>query len=313
MARVVFMGTPEFAIPTLERLIAQHQVAGVVTQPDREAGRGRQVSHSPVKRLALAHGLPVLQPKSLRREPEAVERLRSLMPDVIVVAAYGLILPQAVLDIPTHGCLNVHASLLPKYRGASPIAGAILGGETETGITIMLMDAGMDTGPILAQVRAPIYPDDTTGTLEPRLARLGADLLAETLPRWLGGAITPRPQDNSQATYTRLLSKEDGQIDWTEPADLIARKVRAYNPWPGTYTIWAGNLLKILEAEAVPNPPALAQPGEVLADPMGVAVGTGEGLLRLKTVQLAGKRAMDAAKFARGARGFVGSIMTKFQ
>lgn len=311
MARVVFMGTPEFAMPTLQRLIDQHQVVGVFTQPDRAAGRGRQVIPSPVKRLALAHNLPVLQPRSLRREPKAIEHLRTLAPDVIVVAAYGLILPQAVLDIPAHGALNVHASLLPKYRGASPIAGAILGGETETGVTIMLMDAGMDTGPILAQAREPIHPDDTTGTLEPRLARLGADLLAETLPRWLKGEITPQPQDNSQATYTRLIAKEDGQIDWTEPAELIERKVRAYNPWPAAYTTWAGNLLKILKAQASLDTSIAAQPGEVLRHSMGIVVGTGHGLLRLESVQLAGKRAMDADDFARGARGFIGSrLMT---
>jgi len=311
MARVVFMGTPDFALPTLERLLAQHQVVGVFTQPDREAGRGRQVSFSPVKRLALAHHLPVLQPQSLRREPETVERLRTLSPEVIVVAAYGLILPQTVLDIPAHGCLNVHASLLPKYRGAAPVAGAILGGEAETGITIMLMDAGMDTGPILTQAYTPIRPDDTTGTLETRLAHLGADLLAETLPRWLNGEIVPRPQDDSQATYTRLISKDAGQIDWHEPAELIARKVRAYHPWPGTYSTWNGRWLKILKAQAIPAGPEPVPPGKVLAYPGGIAVGTGDGWLRLEVVQLAGKRAMDVQAFARGARGFIGASMTK--
>ena len=305
--RVVFMGTPDFAVPSLRALVTGgYDVVGVVTQPDRPAGRGRKLTASPVKRFAEEHGLPVLQPKTFR-QPEPVAELAALAPDVIVVAAYGLILPQAVLDIPPHGCLNVHGSLLPKYRGAAPIPAAILAGDEETGVTIMLMDAGMDTGPILSQATCPIEPEDTTGTLTAKLAELGAELLMETLPRWLAGEIEPQPQAHELATYAPMIRKADGRIDWTLPAEQIARQVRAYQPWPGATTFWRGKLLKVLKADALPEVVAKGQPGCVVRWEDGAAVLTGRGLIVLKEVQLAGKRPLPIADFLRGQRGFEGS------
>ena len=306
-ARVVFMGTPDFAVPTLAALLAGgHDVVGVATQPDRPAGRGRQLTASPIKRLAAGHGIPVLQPTTLR-QPEPVAALAALAPDVIVVAAYGLILPPAVLDIPPHGCLNVHGSLLPQYRGAAPIPATILAGDAETGVTIMLMDAGMDTGPILSQAACPIGPQDTTGTLTGKLAELGAGLLAETLPRWLAGEVEPQPQDGALASYAPMIRKADGRVDWTQPAEQIARQVRAYQPWPGATTFWKGQPLKLLRVRSLPA--AAVAPGRVVVWDDGAAVGTGEGLLLLEEVQLAGKRAMSMGDFRRGQRGFIGSLL----
>ncbi len=302
MARTGFMGTPEFAVPILRALSQTQDVVGVYAQPDRPAGRGRKVTVSPVKEEALAHGLPIFQPKTLR-SARVQDELRGLQPDVIVVAAYGLILPQAVLDTPPKQCLNVHASLLPKFRGASPIAFAILSGETQTGITIMLMDAGLDTGPILAQRAISIANDDTTGTLERRLSALGAVLLTDTLPRWLAGALTPQPQDDAGATHTRLLTKEDGLIDWSLSASEIVRRTRAFNPWPSAHTTWRGQPLKVLEASARSTP---AERGCVYADDGAVLVGAGEGSVELVEVQPAGKRAMRAAEFLRGHRDMLG-------
>jgi len=305
--RIVFMGTPDFAVPTLATLVdGGYEVVGVATQPDRLAGRGRQLAASPVKRFAEVHGLIVLQPTTLR-QPEAVAALAARAPDLIVVAAYGLILPQAVLDIPPHGCLNVHGSLLPRYRGAAPIAAAILVGDVETGVTIMLVDAGMDTGPILSQAACPIEPEDTTGTLTVKLAELGAALLSQTLPRWLASEIEPQPQDDEMATYAPMIRKADGRVDWTRPAEQIARQVRAYQPWPGATTFWKGQPLKLLRVR--PEPAATAAPGRVMAWGDGAAVGTGEGVLLLEEVQLAGKRAMAIADFLRGQHGFVGSLL----
>jgi methionyl-tRNA formyltransferase len=310
MERLLFMGTPDFAVPVLEALIGQYEVVGVVTQPDQRVGRGRKVEASPVKVVALAHDLPVLQPPSLRR-PEAVAELRALAPEVIVVAAFGQILRAEVLDIPPKGCLNVHASLLPRYRGAAPVAAAILAGEEETGVTIMLMDEGMDTGPILSQATCPISPQDTRESLSAKLAQLGADLLMDTLPRWLAGEIEPRPQDHSQATYSRIIAKEDGLIDWSQSAVEIWRQCRAYYPWPSTHTYWRGKLLKVLKAKALPHWSGEGEPGWVVALHEGLAVATGEGALLLGEVQLAGKRAMDAEDFARGQRDLVGSELGK--
>jgi methionyl-tRNA formyltransferase len=304
------MGTPDFAVPVLKALIGRYEIVGVVTQPDRQVGRGHKVEAPPVKVLALAHDLPVLQPASLRR-PDAVAELRALLPEVIVVAAFGQILRAEVLTIPPKGCLNVHASLLPKYRGAAPIAAAILAGEEKTGVTIMLMDEGMDTGPILSQATCPIFPQDTGESLSARLAQLGANLLMDTLPRWLAGEIQPRPQDHSQATYSRIIAKEDGLIDWSQSAVEIWRRSRAYYPWPSTYTYWRGKLLKVLRAEPLPLWSGEDKPGQVMALDEGLAVATGEGALLLREVQLAGKKSMDAGDFARGQRDFVGSVLGK--
>ncbi|MCX7853670.1 MAG: methionyl-tRNA formyltransferase [Caldilineales bacterium] len=305
--RTVFMGTPDFAVPSLQALLADpaYQVVGVVTQPDRAAGRGRERRASPVKHVALAAGLPVLQPERLR-EPAAFAELAALAPELIVVAAYGQILRPEVLNLPRFGCINVHASLLPRWRGAAPIAAAILAGDTVTGVTIMLMDPGMDTGPILAQQAEPILPDDTAATLGARLARLGADLLIRTLPDYLAGRIQPRPQPVEGVTVCRPLTKEQGRMDWNLPATTLARMVRAYDPWPGTYTTWEGQILKILAATTAPGE---ALPGHVLAWGEGAAVGTGEGLLVLQAVQPAGGRRMPIAAFRRGRPDFIGAVL----
>ncbi len=309
MERVVFMGTPAFAVPSLRALAAHYEVTLVVTQPDRPAGRGRALVPTPVKAAARELGLELYQPDSLR-SPEALEVLRQARPDVIVVAAYGEILRQNVLSLPPFGCVNVHASLLPRHRGAGPIAAAILAGDAVTGVTIMLMDAGMDTGPMLAQAEEPIHPDDTTATLTPRLAELGAQLLIETLPRWLAGELTPQPQDSAQATYAPMIRKEDGLIDWTDPAVAIERAVRAFDPWPGAYTFWQGRRLRIARAEALPAWCGPQEPGTVVGLGAGAAaVVTGEGALRLVDVQLEGKRCTDCCSFVCGQPGLIGSVL----
>jgi methionyl-tRNA formyltransferase len=308
--RILFLGTPDFAVPSLAALYEQGpahgwQVVGVGTRPDRPAGRGKQLAISPVKQYALAHGLPVLQPAGLRKDPAAVETLAALAPDLIVVAAYGLLLPSSVLSLPTFGCINVHASMLPEYRGASPIATAILDGREVTGVTIMLMDEGMDTGPALRQASEPIRPGDTTAGLSQRLAILGAGLLIETLPDWLAGTLVATPQSElpGEPSVCRLIRKEAGRIDWHRPAAEIERMVRAYTPWPGAYSTWRGEVFKVLEAAVAPGE---AEPGRVVGTLAGPAVGTQSGLLLLKTAQAAGKRAMPAAAFANGAAGFIG-------
>ena len=309
--RIVFMGTPAFAVPTLERLIAsEHEVVAVYTQPDMPAGRGRRLAHSPVKKMALEHGLAVLQPLRLRGSAQ-IEQLASLRPDVIVVAAFGQILSQRVLDIPPFGCLNIHPSLLPRYRGASPIASAILAGDEHTGATIMLLDAGTDSGPILARRQIAIEPEDTTGPLTVKLAQVGAELLMDTLPPWLGHRLTPQPQDEAKATYTQPISKEEGEIDWNLPAIDIWRRIRAFQPWPGCYTRWQGKTLKVLEALPLPG---AGQAGRVVYlsgkgknELKGSVVGvqTGEGILGVLRLQMEGRRAMTAAEFVRGQRGFL--------
>jgi methionyl-tRNA formyltransferase len=314
---IVFIGTPDFAVPSLRRLAAAgHTISAVITQPDRPAGRGRHLAPPPVKLAAEELGLPVLQPETLR-DAEALDAIRALQPEVIVAVAYGQILRQELLDIAPRGVLNVHPSLLPRHRGASPIAGAILAGDEQTGVSIMLMDAGMDTGPVLAQLRIPFRPDYTTEWLTGQLAHLGADLLAETLPRWLGGQIKPRPQDDSQATVTHLIRKEDGAIDWTLPAIEIWRRVRAYNPWPGASTTLDGEALRIWQAQPL-NEKSDAPPGTIVATPPGIppkdvgydlpafAVQTGDTLLGVQVVQPANRRRMTAWSFANGRPGLIG-------
>jgi methionyl-tRNA formyltransferase len=310
MARVVFLGTPQFGVPVLEALVRHHEVVVVVTQPDRTGGRGREQLYVPaVKRVAEAHGLRVLQPISLRRDTEAVEVLRQAQADVFVIAAFGQILRPKVLAIPRCGCIGVHASLLPKLRGAAPIATAILRGEDETGITLMLTDAGMDSGAIIAQRRVPIASTDTTETLADGLARLGAALLIETLPAWLAGEIEAQPQDETQVTWAPPLAKQEGLIDWTHTARAIDARIRALTPWPGAYTLLAGKSIKLLSARPRLDGPDVALPGTVLAQGEEIAVATGAGLLVLGQVQMAGKKALDACTFARGQRGFVGSVL----
>lgn len=310
--RIVFMGTPEFSVPALEYLIkSEYQVVGVYTQPDRPTGRGRKLEESPVKKVALRHGLEVFQPVKLRN-PDEVARVAALKPDLILVAAFGRILPQSVLDIPKFGCLNIHPSLLPKYRGATPIPAAILAGDKETGVTIMLMEAGMDTGPIVTQIIVGIEPSDTTESLTNRLAQASVRLLAEALPLWFDGSLKPKPQDSSKATYTSPITKEDGAIDWRMSTIEISRRVRAFYPWPGCYTWWQGKLLKVLEAIPLNKEGSLV-PGRVVTlapgQPAAVGVETGDGVLGLLRVQLEGKRALAASEFLSGQRTFVGSIL----
>lgn len=306
------MGTPDFAVPSLQALLDSSsrgwQVVAVATQPDRPAGRGQRLVSSPVKQLALQQALPVLQPATLRKDPALLETLRQLAPTVLVVAAYGLILPASVLALPTFGAINVHASLLPAYRGASPIAAALLDGQSETGVTIMLMDEGLDTGPALRQASLPIQPSDTTAALSARLADLGAALLVETLADWLAGDVAPIPQQQLSGTPStcQQIDKEDGQIDWTLSAEQIERRVRAYTPWPTAFTWWKGSPFKILQAAVVPGQ---AVPGSVVRSAGGPAVGTGAGLLLLQRVQPAGKRPLAASSFLNGAPEFIGTLL----
>ncbi len=313
--RAIFMGTPEFAVPSLLGLagVPGIELVGVVTRIDQPTGRGKTLTPPPVKVAASVHGWHVLQPGSLRRAP-AQAVLAELSPELIVVAAFGQILPQSVLDMPRYGCLNVHASLLPKYRGASPIAAAILAGEAETGNTIMLMEAGLDTGPILTQARLPISADDTTATLTERLAVQGADLLARTIPEWLSGALHPTAQDETQATSTRLIRKEDSAIDWLQPAEVISRQVRAYTPWPGTVTLWRGQMLKVVAAHVAMDGP-VAKPGTVVTwgrAMVGIACGEGT-MLALDMIQLPGKRALPAMDVVRGHPSLVGAVLPTAQ
>ncbi len=305
MTRIIFMGTPEFAVPALDGLAAQadNQIVAVVTQPDAPAGRGKQLAQSPVKRWALAHDVPVLQPPSLK-PPEVVEQLRAYQPDVIVVAAFGQILRRNVLEMPPHGCVNVHGSLLPRWRGASPVSAAIAAGDAATGITIMRMDIGLDNGPMLSQREEAIHPDDTAESLMARLAHIGATLLTETLPKYLRGEITPQPQDETQVTVCRQIKKEAGQIDWQRSAIEIDRHVRAMRPWPGAFTMLNGKLLKVgrvaVQETAQASDASPVPVGQIWVEHGAVFVQCGSGRLQLIEVQPEGKKMMPAADFARG-------------
>lgn len=308
--RTVFMGTPQFAATILGSLLqGPCQMLAVYTQPDRPAGRGHRVSSSPVKKLALERGIPVVQPETLKSR-EAVEGLARFRPELIIVAAFAFILPAEVLGLPKFGCLNIHPSLLPRHRGAAPVANAILCGDDTTGVTVMLMDSGMDTGPILAQEEVTLSPEDTTGSLSSRLAEAGAGLLLKTLPEWLAGRLRPRAQDEEQATYSRAITAEDAEIDWDLPALELWRMVRAYNPWPGSHSRWRTRRLKVHEAMPLDDA-AIGEPGEVIAlpGPPGVGVITGRGILGLGQVQLEGKQEMSADEFVRGRRDFIGSVL----
>jgi methionyl-tRNA formyltransferase len=305
MIRIVFMGTPEFAVPVLQALIVKYNVAAVYTRADKPAGRGKQLVESPVKHFARAHNLPLEQPRSLRNGSEQ-HRLRDYQPDLIVVAAYGLLLPQPILDIPRLGSINTHASLLPRWRGASPITYAILAGDAQTGVTLMQMDEGLDTGAILTSRSIPIASDDTTGSLTEKLSKLGAELLLETIPVYLEGKLRATPQDPLHGTMTRLVAKEDGKIKWDTSATYIEHMVRAYQPWPTAFAQYHGEIFKILRASVLEqHAPEL--PGTVLQIGKDIGIATGKDVLLLHEVQLAGKRAMSAGEFARGQREFVGS------
>ncbi len=296
--RLVFLGTPAFAVPTLEGIVeAGHQVLAVLTQPDRARGRGQHPAAPPVKQAALRLGLPVYQPERVRR-PEAVEYLRGLAPDAMVVVGYGQIIPQSVIDVAPLGIINVHASLLPAYRGAGPVQWAILNGETRTGVTTMRIDAGLDTGDMLLKAETPIHPEEMAVELGQRLAVMGADLLVKTLRGLEAGAIVPEKQDPRQATYAPLLKKEDGLIDWKLPAPAIHNRVRGLQPWPGAYTTLRGQMLHIWRARALPGS---GEPGRIVSlKPL--AAGCGEGRLELIEVQLEGRKRMPASDFANGHR-----------
>jgi len=284
-------------------------VVGVVTQPDKPVGRKQALTPSPVKALATARGVPVIQPMALKR-PAAIAALARFTPDVGIVAAYGRILPPDVLAIPRHGHLNVHASLLPRWRGAWPIGAAILAGDAETGVSIMLLDEGMDTGAVLATRSVIIQPDDTTESLEHTLAGLGASLLAETLPTHLSSSLPPVPQDESLATYCRPVRKADGVIDWTQTAEDIERQIRAMHPWPGAFTTWQGKQLRLLKARVLADPEAEGtEPGSVIHFQKGAAVTTGAGQLVIGELQLEGKSVVPARAFVNGYRDFVGSLL----
>ena len=301
--KIIFAGTPDFAAEALKALLDNgQQVVAVYTQPDRPAGRGRKLVFGPVKQLAVDNGIPVYQPKSLK-SAEAQAELAALGSDLMVVVAYGLLLPQAVLDTPRLGCINIHASLLPRWRGAAPIQRAILAGDLETGVTIMRMEAGLDTGPMLYVIKCPIQGDDTGGRLHDRLAKIGAQALLEVLPRLAAGSLEGQRQDDTQANYARKLDKSESRIDWTQPAQQIERLVRAFNPWPVAHTDYQGQMLRIWEAGLVDAEGRDREPGSVLASGKdGIDVATGEGVLRITALQLPGKRRVTAAEFLNAHR-----------
>jgi methionyl-tRNA formyltransferase len=302
--KIIYMGTPKFAVPPLLALAdAGYEIAGVVTRIDKPAGRGRALARPAVKQTALERGFTVYQPKRVR-EPEFFETLRRLNPDVIVVAAYGQILPAAILTLPRYGCINIHASLLPAYRGAAPINWAIIRGDQETGVTIMQMDEGMDTGGILLQQSVGIDARDTAGTLTEKLSGLGANLIVQALPLLAAGSLKPAAQNDAKATPAPLLKKEDGLIDWTLPADEIGNRVRGLTPWPGAYTFLDRAMIKILASQAVTGQ---GEPGVISVENQNtLSVGTGSGLLQITMLQPAGKKAMSAQDFLRGHRGVAG-------
>ncbi len=300
--KIVFMGSPDFSLHSLKLLAERYQVVGVVTQPDRASGRGRELKAPPVKTLALELKIPVIQPEKLR-EPEAMQKLREWNPDLIVVAAFGQILKKDVLGLPQHGCINIHASLLPRWRGAAPINAAILAGDNETGVTIMKMDAGLDTGPMLAKKSIRIRRDDTAGSVFQTLSTLGANLLLETLPDYLAGKITPTPQPDDGTTYAPMLNKQDGLLDFTRPAVELERRVRAMNPWPGAWFEWNGSVLKVARASVS------GEKGSSIGSRFTVegrpAVMSADGALVLDEVQPAGRKIMPGKAFLSGARDWV--------
>ena len=314
--RVVFMGTPEFAVPTLQQLVAsEFSVVGVVCQPDRPRGRGKKIGFGPVKTFALTQNLPVVQPEKMK-DPTFLETLRSWNPEVIVVAAFGRILPQVILDLPPKGCLNVHGSLLPKYRGAAPIQWAVINGESQTGVTIMVMDAGMDTGAILEQTAIPIAHEDTAGDVASRMAEVGGALLVSTLPKWIAGAVKARPQNESEATLAPILKKEDGLLDWNQSAKSLANRIRGLSPWPGGYTfvkeerwgIWKVEVGEPDEDQGSSSRENQRRPGTIIdVTKQGIHVQTGHGVLHLIDIQPANKKRMAVGDYLAGHHVEVGT------
>ncbi|HXY74949.1 MAG TPA: methionyl-tRNA formyltransferase [Dehalococcoidales bacterium] len=304
--RIVFMGTPEFAVTPLQCLLRNgFEVAAVYSQPDREAGRGRMLASPPVKIAAQNAGIPIYQPEKLR-SAEEINHLASLKPDVIVVAAYGQILKEAILNLPPYGCLNIHPSLLPQYRGVSPVTATIRNGDEFSGVSIMQLDKGVDTGPVLGQVKVRLADWDTTGTLTEKLSSIGGQLLIELLPRLIAGKLVPTPQDGKLASYTKKLEKADGEINWSKPAVEIWRQVRACQPWPGAFTHWQAKQLKIIEAVVLPGESTTH--GRVVSLPgkPHLAIETAAGILGLAQVQMEGKRVMTGEEFLRGQQQIIG-------
>ncbi len=309
--RLIFMGTPSIALPVLNGLVGEHEIMALYTQPDTFAGRGRQPVESPIKQRAAELGLPVEQPLNFR-DAATISKLRDLQPEVIVVVAYGKILPKLVLEVPPAGCINVHFSLLPYHRGASPLAGAILASNLFTGVSIMLMDRGLDTGPVLSQCQVPLFDHDTAESLGRRLSVIAANILPEVLSSWSNREIQPRTQDNSRATYSGIVSKEDGRIDWHEPADCLWRKSRAYYPWPGIFTSWQGKTLKLtkvvpLDYQFDGNVGTVVELKDNKVFKAGII--TGKGTLEIATMQIEGKKAISSSEFIRGRQDFIGSIL----
>lgn len=298
---IIFLGSPEFAVPVLERLVQKFTVLAVVTQPDKPSGRGAKTDYSAIKKSAMSLGLKVLQPVKIK-DAGFISILADFAPDLIVVAAYGQILSRQLIELPKYGCINVHASLLPRWRGASPIQSAILAGDEETGVTIMKMDEGLDTGPILSQLSMAIDSSDNASTLSEKLSRAGADLLVKTLDGYLTGQIQPVPQDNDKATLTKLLRKSDGQMDFKKPAAYLERMVRAYNPWPGAFFQWNDQLIKVLGAEV--DAGKSIRPGETSIVNKKPVLGTDEGVLVLDIVQPQGRRIMTGMEFLNGIRNW---------
>ncbi|HSP78962.1 MAG TPA: methionyl-tRNA formyltransferase [Myxococcaceae bacterium] len=302
--RIIFMGTPEFAVPSLTALFEIGEVVAVVTQPDKPKGRGQALAISPVKACALERGVPVLQPVKLRTPPFS-EELRQYAPDVCVVTAYGRILPKDVLELPRKGCVNVHASLLPRFRGAAPIQWAIAHGDAETGVSLMVMDEGLDTGPVLAEKRLPIAPDETSATLHEKLSGLGGELLRECLPAYLRDELRPVPQPSEGVVLAPIIQKEEGRLDFTRPAVELERRLRAFTPWPGAFTTLEGKLFKVHRTKVGQG---RGEPGTVLSSgPQGLEVACGEGSLVLLEVQPEGKRVMGAGEFLAGRKLAPGS------
>ncbi|MBQ9065041.1 MAG: methionyl-tRNA formyltransferase [Blautia sp.] len=311
--RIIYMGTPDFAVPALEALIEEgYQVTGVVTQPDRPKGRGKAVIETPVKQTAAAHDIPVWQPAKVR-DPEFVEFISAQKPDMIIVAAFGQIIPKSMLDIPPFGCLNIHGSLLPAYRGASPIQQAVLSGDSESGITIMRMNEGLDTGDIISQRVVPIAPDETGGSLFDKLKTEGAGLLIETLPSVFDGtAVYIQQPEESPTPYAAMLKKQSGLLDFAKSASELERVVRAMDPWPGAYTFLNGKTLKIWKTEALADDIPGKENGTIIkTGPEGIFVKCGSGVLRISELQLEGRKRMDADAFLRGCRDIEGTVLTR--
>ncbi|OGY42428.1 MAG: methionyl-tRNA formyltransferase [Candidatus Buchananbacteria bacterium RBG_13_36_9] len=302
--KIIFMGTPDFGAPVFLALIDKFNIVAAVTQPDKKVGRKQEITQSPIKKIALKNKIEVLQPEKVRDNAEFIQRVKSLQPDLIIVVAYGFILPKEILEIPKFGAINIHASLLPKYRGASPIQTAILNGDKETGISIILIDDKMDHGPLLEQRTITINDNDNFESLHDKLAQLGADLLLDTLPKYISGEIKPVSQKESQATYCQLIKKEDGKIDWSKPAEEIERQIKSYTPWPGAFTFWEGKQLKFIKALVIKA--QNQNIGEVFKINEGIGVKCGKDALEVLELQLESKKPMNVKEFLNGYPEIIG-------